>query len=256
MSVDKRLVRERFLRSTSTYDRHATVQETMARRLAGLLGNTLDVSRPLRVLELGCGTGLLTRHLVEQLPITDWTGNDLADTFHSVSDKVRGLTDLPTLRFLEGDMEEIQLPSHVDLVVSNAAIQWLTDPYAFFTKVAEALTPDGTLAFATFGPGNLREIAATADTSLPYRCSDEYRDLLDSDFQIAHVEERESTLTFPTPVDVLQHLKRTGANALVRRQWTRGDLTHFSELYQRLFGSDQGVTLTFHPITLIAQKKS
>ena len=50
--------------SAPSYEAHAGVQRDVAARLARLLP---DLARP-RVLELGCGTGLFSRHLVARYP--------------------------------------------------------------------------------------------------------------------------------------------------------------------------------------------
>ena len=48
-----------------SYELHADLQRGVAERLARLLP-PLDAPR---VLELGCGTGLLSRHLIERYPM-------------------------------------------------------------------------------------------------------------------------------------------------------------------------------------------
>ena len=64
-----------------------------------------------------------------------------------------------------------------------------------------------------------------------------------------------STLHFPTPADVLRHLKRTGVNGLSRRKWTRKDLSDFCRTYSELFGTAGGCTLTYHPVFVLARKQ-
>ena len=59
-----------------TYDDHADLQRTVAERLSHLLPN---LSRP-RVLELGCGTGLFSRHLLARYPDGDFLLTDLASS--------------------------------------------------------------------------------------------------------------------------------------------------------------------------------
>ena len=43
-------------------------------------------------------------------------------------------------------------------------------------------------------------------------------------------------LRLPSPRRVLEHLRRTGANGLVRAGWTRGALRAFEEEYRERFG--------------------
>ena len=46
-----------------------------------------------------------------------------------------------------------------DAIVANAAFQWLTRPAEALTAYFRLLSPGGTLAFSTFGPGTFRELA-------------------------------------------------------------------------------------------------
>ena len=64
---------------------------------------------------------------------------------------------------------------------------------------------------------------------------------------------------------VLYHLKQTGVNSLSahssfypkqkRQAWTRRDLQYFCERYTQEFTQGTSVSLTYHPIYIIAKKK-
>lgn len=60
---------------------------------------------------------------------------------------------------------------------------------------------------------------------------------------------------------MLRHLRLTGVNAVAAERWTHSRLRTFEQEYNTLFHNtsatnptESGVTLTFHPIILIAQK--
>ena len=55
---------------------------------------------------------------------------------------------------------------------------------------------------------------------------------------------------------VLYHLKETGVTGTGKQHWTRRELNRFCEEYIRLFGDNQSVPLTYHPIYIIAKKRS
>ena len=67
----------RFGRAAREYEAHATVQQHTAIRLAEQIADLPLPPQP-RVLEIGCGTGLLTRELAYRLGPADWTITDLA----------------------------------------------------------------------------------------------------------------------------------------------------------------------------------
>ena len=80
--------------------------------------------------------------------------------------------------------------------------------------------------------------------------------MLSPDFHVLHASEEVATLTFPTPTEVLRHLKQTGVTGTEKRIWTRTRLQQFTEEYIRLFSTTDGqVSLTYHPIYILAKKK-
>ncbi len=78
----------------------------------------VDVRAGLRVVDLGCGTGELTRRLADVLPQSEVIGLDNSPAMLARADSVKraGLT------FELGD--QATLSGSWDLIVSNAALQW------------------------------------------------------------------------------------------------------------------------------------
>ena len=76
-------------------------------------------------------------------------------------------------------------------------------------------------------------------------------------FDVRYAAEEVVSLPFADPPSVLRHLKLTGVTGTEKRMWTRGRLQAFSEDYTRRFAqADGNVTLTYHPIYIIAQNKT
>src|SRR5207344_1101016 len=62
-----------------------------------------------------------------------------------------------------GDLERMPLaPATMDLVWSNMAMHWATEPLAVFREFARVLGPGGLLMFSTLGPDTLKELRAAA----------------------------------------------------------------------------------------------
>ena len=119
-------------------------------------------------LEIGCGTGLLSRELARQLHIRKFVANDLvAECGPRVEGAVKQLPG-QAFSFHPGDIERIDLPpAAFDLVASNAVFHWLDDPAGLLERLAATLRAGGLLAFTTFGPDNLREVAAVGEQGAP-----------------------------------------------------------------------------------------
>ncbi|MCI5150851.1 MAG: malonyl-[acyl-carrier protein] O-methyltransferase BioC, partial [Candidatus Electrothrix sp. MAN1_4] len=61
--INKQLICQQFRRAAASYDRQATIQHRVADRLLTIMDRYIP-QRPLRVLEVGCCTGLLTTRLL------------------------------------------------------------------------------------------------------------------------------------------------------------------------------------------------
>jgi trans-aconitate 2-methyltransferase len=102
---------------------------------------TLVEIRPnLEVVDLGCGTGELTRQLADALPKSDVTGLDSsAQMLEKASSHAR-----TNLRFEQGD--QAQLTGEWDLIFSNAALQWSENHRELIPRLYERLRPGGQIA--------------------------------------------------------------------------------------------------------------
>jgi malonyl-CoA O-methyltransferase len=112
--VDKNLVGRRFRRSLQTYDRTAVVQKGMADELIAQIERH-SPSRGGRMMEIGCGTGLLTRLLIERLRPELLFVNDLVDDCAALVDGMAEKRAGRSTAFLPGDIETMALPPRLDL---------------------------------------------------------------------------------------------------------------------------------------------
>lgn len=69
--INKQLITRRFSRAVESYNREAVAQKQIAYRMSDMLNHYLP--RPCgRILEIGSGTGFLTRRLMETLHLKNW----------------------------------------------------------------------------------------------------------------------------------------------------------------------------------------
>lgn len=249
--MDKRLIAERFARARDTYPHEARVQQQVAGKMLRLLTEHASPAR--RIVEFGCGTGSYSRLLQETLQPESLLLNDLCP---EMQECLADLLRQEAVQFVSGDAEALDFPAGTELITSCSTLQWFNDPEAFFARCHRFLSADGYLAFSTFGAGNLREIRALTGHGPEYPPLETLKALLAPCFETVHAEEERVSLPFQTPLQVLRHLKETGVTGTEKRIWTRGRLQAFCDGYSGQFGREDGkVTLTYHPIYIIARKK-
>jgi trans-aconitate 2-methyltransferase len=113
------------------------------------------------VLDAGCGSGRVTRLLLERLPRGHVIAVDAsAEMIARAREELAGLrvdvrqADLAALRLAEGEQ--------VDAVFSNATFHWVPDHDALFAALAAALRPGGRMSVQCGGAGNVAGVHAAA----------------------------------------------------------------------------------------------
>ena len=159
MSQRHRIVNS-FNRASRTYNGASELQDRVAQSLAQrVLGYTWDQPT---ILEVGCGTGGLTKLLLPQRP-----GHGvITDGAPAMVNSVRNISPFTTTSFHVMDGENPDLPeASIDLIVSNLAAQWFEDLPAALIKLSKRLSPCGRMIITTLGKDSLSEwsnaVAAT-----------------------------------------------------------------------------------------------
>ena len=99
----------------------------------------------MRIVDLGCGTGHLTRMLHDGLRAADTVGLDRSARMLDAARAAESLD--PRLRFDLGTIEAFAAHDEYDLIFSNAALHWIDDHESLLARLAAGLRPGGQLAF-------------------------------------------------------------------------------------------------------------
>ncbi|MBC7905908.1 MAG: methyltransferase domain-containing protein [Rhodospirillaceae bacterium] len=156
----KQTVAAAFGSAASTYDKNAQAQSRAADGVVDLvLARTLP--RNPCVLEVGCGTGLLTRKLLPKVG-GDWLVTDLSPAMvKAAEDNTCAIN--ATFRVMDGEHPDV--PTGLfDLVVSNLAAQWFCDLGRALNQLQACLSPGGVLVLSTLGRGSFKEWRAAHET--------------------------------------------------------------------------------------------
>ncbi|PLY12770.1 MAG: malonyl-[acyl-carrier protein] O-methyltransferase BioC [Sedimenticola sp.] len=153
--IDKQQARLAFSRAAERYDEVAVLQREIGQRML----DRLDVVRlePEVILDVGAGTGVATAQLARRYRKAQVIALDFALPMLRETRKRGSWLRRP--KCLCGDFERVPLADQsVDLIYSNAAIQWSNQLERTFSEFLRILRPGGLLMFTTFGPDTLKEL--------------------------------------------------------------------------------------------------
>ncbi len=186
------------------YSAHNTLQETIATELSAHLP---ALSASPKILEIGCGTGTFTRHLLDKYPKGEFLITDIAPEMlkhtqeHVIAREANICWDL-----LDGEHLESLGEKRFDLIVSNMAAQWFEAPKSALNALTHFLKPGGALYYSAPGPGSFKEWHSTLKN-----CGLE-SGVLEFKALPGIFEEKEMTVNYGSALEFLRSLKRIGAH--------------------------------------------
>lgn len=129
-------------------DRYLHYADERGRPFLDLLAR-VAADRPRTVVDLGCGPGTLTSLLAERWPTADVVGLD--SSAEMIAAATGGAAD-GRVRFEVADLRDWVAPEPVDVLVSNATLQWVPGHLDLLPRLVAQVAPGGWLAFQV--PGN------------------------------------------------------------------------------------------------------
>lgn len=239
--MNKELIQTRFSKSLTSYNENAIIQKKMAEKLLSFLSRKSCS----KVLELGCGTGFLTKLLNEKIEFESYTAIDIVGECSKYISEIN-----PEIEFINADIESyiLENSSKYDLIISNAALQWISEFESVVNNLESKLVENGELLISTFGKENFKEIYQTTKIALDYYSDSELQEF----FPNSQISSEKHVLEFDSPKDVLKHLKLTGVNAIQSKNWTKTDLANFETQYNNICGAK--TLLTYNPVYIKISK--
>ena len=214
--IDKAQARRAFSRAAARYDDVAVLQREIGQRMIDRLD--LVRLRPEFILDLGAGTGHAAEGLLERYPRSRVVALDFALPMLRLARRRGGWFRRPAC--VCADMERIPLADgSVDLLYSNAALQWSNDVEAAFREFLRVLRPGGLLMFSTFGPDTLKELRAAWSAADGHTHVSRFPDMHDlgdalvrARFADPVMDVDRITLTYTAVADLMNDLKVLGAH--------------------------------------------
>jgi SAM-dependent methyltransferase len=234
------------------------------------LVETARLSSGDRVLDVGCGTGVLARAAADRVAAEGQvTGLDINEGMLAVARRIR-----PQIDWRQCDATKLPLPDESYVVVmSQFSLMYFPDRLAALKEMMRVLKPGGRLALAVWGPYErargyvlLTEIAtrrcgqAAADVlTAPFVLGD--RDALLDLFKAAGVNEvvvelRDGTMTFPTiEIFVETEVKGSPLEPLLDEASYQGLVTEAQDQLQHFCAEGGAVTMPMDAFVVTGGKK-
>lgn len=248
----------RFGRAARTYHESTPVQAAMARRLVDLLPREF---RPDSILELGCGTGHLTRVLAERLPESSILATDLSEAMLKHA-RLGGGTP-SRLSWQRLDARTPKIPGQAfDLVASNALVQWIPGLQAHFKCCRELSSRTGRLAVAGLCDDNFPELESILSRPpFGYPPGPGHAVAVVEDaaakggWTVDSLVGEEWPATYPSATAFLAHLRDSGANRPPPpgKSLGRSGLRELLEHLGREAACEDGIRITWKPWFLVAR---
>lgn len=213
----KKQIATGFGASASYYDSHAVVQKEVADRLIASLQPWRDIIPAGPIIELGCGTGFVTKGLVDLYSNREIQVTDLSEQM--VDYCSQKFDDHENLTFRVQDAEDPPYSEpHYGMTVSGFSAQWFKDPAQTLGRWLQATKPGGLLLASFPGSESFPQWRGKCkELGLPYT-GNEFPDVEEMVVKMAvgpaQVDYYEDTITqsFESAGDFFRELKKLGTS--------------------------------------------
>jgi malonyl-CoA O-methyltransferase len=231
-------IKTSFSKYATKYEKHAHLQNEIGDHLALLLPNKISE----RVLEIGCGTGIFTKHLLIH-PLKKMILNDISvEMINFLKSKII----LPSYsKIIVGDAENIKFDC-VDMITANAVFQWFRNPSKTLRKLRSYISSEGKLIFSTFGPQTLIELRQISSIDSPALLApfEQWENWLkNARFTIESSSKTIHKIYYSNTLELLKNLQQLGTTPITMTQY--GSLRRIIKEYDKKYASSNGVYATW-----------
>lgn len=212
----------RFERNIENYNNNAFIQKSITKNLINLLQKNYNKNFN-NIFEIGCGTGFLTNEIYKNIKYKKLFLNDLYDI------------KLKCDKFYLGNIENIDLPDKLDLVLSSSVLQWIKNIDNLLFKINKNLINNGLFVGSMFINKNFHEIKDIFNIGLDYFNNENLKLLFEKYFDIIYYEEVVKEIKFDNFTDILKHIKNTGVNSIQNFTLTKTMLKNYSNIYNEKY---------------------
>ena len=249
------MLKSNFAKAVQTYDSCSDIQTYLFEQLL----QYIPLKKYEKILDLGSGTGQLTQTLFNIYNPSDVVGLDCCEEMVRHANESYGSMNL---RFKVQNLCHTELYSAVDMIISNAALQWVNSSSPIWKSMIDKVNNNGVLAFSTFYPTTFFELQESITNTysnsrkLPvqsFRVKKDYERILGLTKHTYVYKSIKKQKRFTRLMDLLLWIKTCGISVSTDQGlWTKTKINRIEEYYIKNFGA---VLATFDMGIFIFLKK-
>lgn len=208
--VNKNLIKRCFNKAGQTYDLYSEAQHEIGLELIKKIPKKYYPAQ----MDLGCGTGWLTKHLIETHAAEYCYALDFSENLLNIA-KAR-LHEYPVV-LLQHDFDDFVRHDAFDLIYSSMALHWSRDFSVCINNLFQNIKPDGCLAFSIPLRSTFHELSDYSIQS--FMELDQINQIIkNAGFSQIECSEKLIKLVFDSKLAALKMIKSIGANYVPERK--------------------------------------
>lgn len=201
------MLKKHFNKASHTYDQHAVLQKYVGEKLLALIKANNFLHH--HIIDIGCGTGLMTQEIATQLSYQTFHAIDIAENLLAVAKEK--LKHHP-IQFFESNFDTFESHMQYDLIFANMSLHWSDNIIVTIQRLLNKLKKNGKLVFSI----PLTDTFIELKTYLRLRQFNDIQQILDVFRVSLHFSEK-ITYSFSSLREALHSIKKTGANHVNNR---------------------------------------
>lgn len=241
--MSNRAQQSNFFTSPASYQQHALIQ----RRVVAKLSQCLPEGAPLSILEIGSGTGILSRTIRAAYPSARIVSIDLSE---QMIQYCQGQKDIERVEFIHVDLLKFEPEILFDMVVSSASLHWIQPIEEALAHIHRLLKPQAQFIASLMLEGTFAELhqcrkVVAPERPLKVRLPEFQRvkkGLQDLAFGIDFSIEQTEVAAYKDPQEFFRVIRAMGVEGRpdAKSRLSLPELIRTKKLYQQLFRNEAG----------------
>ena len=248
-----------FDKSARTYDSHSTVQKDVANELISICPEKSFS----KILEIGSGTGHLSRQLIDRNPDSEFT---FLDSSVSMLELLKSAIPSNVSAEYCIKSEDVFCKQIFDLCISSSTFQWIRDLDLYFKNIYHTLNANSYFCFSMFVEGTLLELHSIRNKVAPDIVPQ--HSMKNVEFVINVLEKLNFNIEFsnlsvhkiyyPDFKTLINSLKASGVLgghlSQGKRLLTRGELKEIEKQSEARYREEQGLPVSYKALLVRGRK--